>query len=77
MKNYVSKGEVNIKMRALRSSAITETGHTTGNELSTYQHNEDLMLFEHAINKTTDSPCQNRTQKEKSNDNCGSMKEKI
>ena len=60
-------------MYALSSYTVIEMGPTSGTELSTGQYNEDLMLFEHSVNKISNCPCQNRTEKEMSNDNYGSM----
>ena len=37
----MSRGEVNTKMHDFRAHAITETGHITGTELITCQHNRD------------------------------------
>lgn len=37
----MSRGEVNTKMHIFRAHATTETGHITGTELITCQHNKD------------------------------------
>lgn len=40
----MSRGEVNTKMHALREHMIIETGHISGTELFSCQHNEDLKI---------------------------------